>query len=250
MDETALMELSLLGGFAFSVRGAAVAGISAGSERLLAYLAVRDRWLTRAEVAGALWPESTGERAGSSLRSAVTRLNNAAPHALRLAGRDLGLGDGVVVDIRRSDALAQRLIDHDAQPDGAQPDGAQPDRTDLGADALSVLSEDLLPGWYDDWAVIAAEGWRQRRLSALEALAARLTAAGRLPEAGAAALAAVSAEPLRESPRAALICVHLAEGNVTEAVGEFERYRALLRAELGLEPTSRLSRLVRDLGPR
>ena len=55
------------------------------------------------------------------------------------------------------------------------------------------------------------------------------------------------AEPLRESGHAALIQVYLAEGNQSEAVGEFARYRTLLRAELGLEPTSRLHELVRDL---
>ncbi|MDQ6727939.1 MAG: bacterial transcriptional activator domain-containing protein, partial [Actinomycetota bacterium] len=83
---------------------------------------------------------------------------------------------------------------------------------------------------------------------ALEAVAARLTAADRLAEAVGAALAAVRAEPLRESARAALIRVHLAEGNQSDAIGEFERYRVLLRAELGIEPTPGLRKLIRDLG--
>ena len=91
------------------------------------------------------------------------------------------------------------------------------------------------------------EGWRQLRLHALEALAARLTAAGRWGEAAGAAGAAVRAEPLRESAHAALIQVHLAEGNQSEAVREFARYRALLRAELGLDPTPRLGHLLQGL---
>ncbi|MDP8937734.1 MAG: bacterial transcriptional activator domain-containing protein, partial [Actinomycetota bacterium] len=74
--------------------------------------------------------------------------------------------------------------------------------------------------------------------------------ADRLAEAAAAALAAVRAEPLRESSRAALIRVHMAEGNQSNALGEFERYRVLLHAELGLEPTSRLTALVSGLQPR
>jgi DNA-binding SARP family transcriptional activator len=57
----------------------------------------------------------------------------------------------------------------------------------------------------------------------------------------------VRAEPLRESGRAALIQVHLAEGNQSEAVREFTRYQALLRAELGLEPTRRLRQLIQGL---
>lgn len=45
--------------------------------------------------------------------------------------------------------------------------------------------------------------------------------------------------------RAALIRVHLAEGNQSKARGEFERYQVLLHAELGLAPTSRLRHLAR-----
>jgi len=44
--------------------------------------------------------------------------------------------------------------------------------------------------------------------------------------------------------------VHLAEGNQSEAVREFERYRALLHTELGLDPTPRLRRLVEGLQSR
>jgi hypothetical protein len=81
---------------------------------------------------------------------------------------------------------------------------------------------------------VEAEDWRQLRLHALEALAGRL-----------AASAAVRAEPLRESAHAALIQVHLAEDNQSEALREFTRYRTPLHAELGLEPTPRLCRLAR-----
>jgi DNA-binding SARP family transcriptional activator len=187
-------------------------------------------------VAGTLWPESTDEHAGASLRSAVSRLEGPARGAVTVTALDLSLAEGVAVDVRHAQALAHRLIDSDAP----SPDA------DIGGSAVSALSDDLLPGWYDDWVVIAAEDWHQLRMHALEAVAARLTDADRLAEAVAAALAAVRAEPLRESARAALIRVHLAEGNQSDAVGEFERYRVLLRAELGLEPTSRLRQLLYD----
>ena len=49
---------------------------------------------------------------------------------------------------------------------------------------------------------------------------------------------------MRESPRAALIRVHMAEGNVSDAIREFTRYRELLKRELGLEPTPRLQALL------
>ena len=87
-------------------------------------------------------------------------------------------------------------------------------------------------------------------MHALEALAARLLALRRWGEAAGAAGAAVRAEPLRESSRATLIQVHLAEGNQSEAVREFARYRALLAAELGLAPTPRLHELIQQLQVR
>lgn len=232
-------ELSLLGGFVFSVGGDAMLGVSTGSQRLLAFLAVRDQVMTRNHVAGSLWPESTDEQAGASLRSAVSRLH-ATRQAVNVTAVDLGLRNGLAVDVHHSRSLARRLIDTDA-PEA---------ELDIGALAVSALSDDLLPGWYDDWAVIAAEDWRQLRLHALEAIAGRLTAAGRLPEASSAALAAVRAEPLRETSRGALIRVHMAAGNQSEALGEFERYRVLLHAELGIQPTEQLRRLLGDLVPR
>src|SRR3954451_10908843 len=68
-------------------------------------------------------------------------------------------------------------------------------------------------------------------------------------EAAPAATIAVRADPLRESARAALVRVYLAEGNQSDALGEFRRYRRLIRAELGLEPTALLGDLMRDLHP-
>jgi DNA-binding SARP family transcriptional activator len=44
--------------------------------------------------------------------------------------------------------------------------------------------------------------------------------------------------------------VHLAEGNQSEALGEFARYRTLLQTELGLDPTPRLRELIVELEKR
>lgn len=233
-------KLSLLGGFSFSVGSDATLGVSTGSQRLLAFLAIQERMVTRSQVAGALWPEASGQHAGASLRSAVSRLSGPVRRAIRVTAVNVGLAEGVAVDVHNARAIAHRRIDRDV------------DRSegDIGAAAVSDLSKELLPGWYDDWAVIAAEDWHQLRMSALETVAARLTEADRLAEAALAALAAVRAEPLRESARAALIRVHMSEGNRSNAHGEFERYRVLLHAEMGLAPTGRLRQLMDELEPQ
>jgi len=211
-------------------------GLPHGSQRLLAFLALRDRAVTRTAIAGTLWPEASEEHAHASLRSALSRLNEIERTVVRVTFQDLSLADGVSIDIRDARLLTHRLLNPGTGRD-----------SDLSDQAIATLSVDLLPDWYDEWAVVEAEDWRQLRLHALDALAERLTAAGRYADATSAALAAVKAEPLRETAHAALVRVYLAEGNRAEALSAFEHYRALLRAELDLEPTPLIQALVKDL---
>jgi DNA-binding SARP family transcriptional activator len=229
----------VLGGFALFWEGSLLR-VPRASQRLLAFLALQSRMVKRAAIAGTLWPEASESRASANLRSALARLQGPARRSLAANKLELGLAEGIVVDVRDAQGLARRLLDP----------AATPDRAELGLAAVPVLSADLLPDWYDDWVLLDAEDWRQLRLHALEALAVRLIALGRWGEAANAAGAAVRAEPLRESARAALIQAHLAEGNQSEAVREFTRYRTLLDAELGLAPTPRLHELLASLhGP-
>jgi DNA-binding SARP family transcriptional activator len=104
---------------------------------------------------------------------------------------------------------------------------------------------DLLPTWDDDWLLIERERIRQLRIHALDALSACLTAAGRYNDGVAAGLASVEAEPLRETAHRAVIMAHLAEGNCSEAIRQYETYRALLARELGLGPSPELAKLIR-----
>jgi len=232
------MRISLLGGFQLEDEDATLI-LPAGSQRLLAFLALQGRLVQRQSVAGTLWPVSTEPQASSSLRSALTRLQGSARRSVAATARELALSDDVSVDLWDAQAMARRLLNPTRSSGFGEP----------GAEAIPPLAADLLPDWYDEWALVEAEDWRQLRLHALEALADRLTAHERFGDATAAALAAVRAEPLRESPRAALIRVHIAEGNPTEALREYSRYGELLALELGVEPTERLRALVGQLWP-
>ena len=106
------------------------------------------------------------------------------------------------------------------------------------------LSHDLLDAWYDEWLVVERERFRQARLHALDLLCLRLADAGRHAEAIDAGLAAVAAEPLRESAHRLLIRAHLAEGNVQEALRQYAAYEALLARELPLGPGPAIRELV------
>jgi DNA-binding SARP family transcriptional activator len=92
--------------------------------------------------------------------------------------------------------------------------------------------------------LLERERFHQLRLHALEALCDRLTTAGRYGEAIDAGLAAVTAEPLRESAHRVLIKAHLAEGNQGEADRQYQLCRRLLRDELGVDPSNALRALL------
>jgi DNA-binding SARP family transcriptional activator len=228
------LRVTVLGRFDLVDGTGAAIPVANGTQRLLSLLALRDRIVHRASVAGALWPDVSESRAHASLRSALLRVPNAARSVVSVTDAELSLADGVLVDLREAQALAHRLLDEDEPPHEG----------DASRTAISLLSSDLLPGWRDEWVTADAEGWRQLRLHALEALTDRLAEQARFGDALTAAMAAIKAEPLRESAHAALIRVHLAESNQSEALRQFERYQQLLRSELGIEPTSRLRELI------
>ncbi len=201
-----------------------------GAQRLVAYLGLA-RQPARSAVAGALWPEVSEALAHSSLRSALWRLQKAAPGMVEVSRGALALACGVRVDVRELTSWAREVLD-------PRTDAAAVPQLDVGR------SGELLPGWYDDWVLLEREGLRQLRMHACEALADKLSRAGRYGEAVQAAHTAVRAEPLRESAHRTLVRIHLAEGNLTEALRAYESFRTLLLGELGVEPTGSMQSLV------
>ena len=228
-------QVQLLGGFGL-YNGQVDIALAEGSQKLLAFLALRKKPVKRTLAAGTLWPEADDVRAHSSLRSAVARLDPAAESALVVTATHLKLSDSVTVDLWESEALARRLVG---------PHASFRVEHSISAD-LEALSTELLPDWYEDWVILEAENWRQLRIHALEALAQELQEGGYFGDATSAAQAAVQADPLRESARAALINIHIAEGNISEALKEFAIYRETLMSELGLEPTPGLQNLLAE----
>ncbi|MGW1987567.1 AfsR/SARP family transcriptional regulator [Streptomyces collinus] len=113
-----------------------------------------------------------------------------------------------------------------------------------------LRGEDLLPGWDEEWLLPERERLRQLRLHALDALAEALVREGRPALALEAAWESVRAEPLRESAHRAAVSAHLAEGNLSEAVRHYRSFQRLLREELGVEPSARLTRMLARHGWR
>jgi DNA-binding SARP family transcriptional activator len=222
----------LLGWPCLSQRGV-LSRVAEGGTRLLAYLALNRGPNNRGHVAAALWPDVEDGRAAGNLRSALWRLNATLETPIVTADKHaLALVDTVDVDVHLIGQWAARLISGRVQP------------TDVALVSWDVERLVLLPGWYDDWVLLERERLRQRLLHGLECLSRQLSSAGRHAEAVETALAVVSAEPLRESAQRVLVEAHLAEGNRCEALRRFEEHRALVRQELGVEPSPDLAALV------
>jgi DNA-binding SARP family transcriptional activator len=228
------IELSLIGTFGLTSAGQRIS-LPETAQRLVAFLALNTRPLSRAFVASSLWLDSAEERSCANLRSALWRLRRPGHSLVVTSGKQLQLAPEVCVDAHELASRARRLLD------------GVPEDSDVTLDE-HLLSGELLPGWYDDWVLIERERLRQLRIHALEALADQLREAGRYGQAVEAGLAAVRAEPLRESAHRVLMRIYFDEGNEGEALRQHELYRRFLNAELGIEPSARMRELVSSLG--
>jgi DNA-binding SARP family transcriptional activator len=229
-----VVRLELMRGFDLSTDGLTVS-IPLAAQRVIAFLALAARPLHRIYVAGNLWLDSSEEHANSSLRTALWRLRRTGLHVVDATSTRLTICQDVEVDVRELGSAAESAIvgscDVDVSP----------------ALAELLAAGDLLPDWYDDWVIIERERLRQLRLHALEALCTSLREERRFGEAVLAGMAAVAAEPLRESAHREVIATFLAEGNVADALRQYELLRRLLKSQLGLAPSAAVDDLVAPL---
>ncbi len=223
------VRLSLLGGFAVDLKDRGVELVH-DAQRLIAFLAIKEKRMPRCFVASSLWPTNSERRALNSLRSALWRVRDQAEDLIDADKRTIGLCPSVSVDLQRASELAKAIVS------GAPPDDVQLDP--------QLIMRQLLPGWYDDWILVAQEQFRQQSMHALEVIAEALGRAGEYARAIEAAMASVQVDPFRESAHRLVIRVHLAEGNSSEAVRHFRVYRAQLNEELGIEPSAQLTDLI------
>jgi len=224
--------LSLLSGFELRAGGRPLT-VPLSAQRVVAFLALHRRRLSRVFVAGHLWTDVSEQRAAAALRTALWRLGSAGGAVVRADGQSLYLDRALEIDVVECSLAARDVLDAAA----------------TGSSTLAGLRDagELLPDWYDDWVLIERERFRQLRLHALERLCLALSAIGLHAEATEAGLAAVASDPLRESAHRVLIAAHLAEKNCGEALRQYETCRELLRRDLGLAPSAMLERLVADL---
>ncbi|MGV4890598.1 transcriptional regulator [Streptomyces sp. NWU49] len=218
-------DVSLLGHFALRLPHGHVY-LAPTTQKVLVLLAIHGQGLARSSAAALLWPHLPDRRSAASLRSALWRLSRAGGSCQVVVSdsEHLRLDRNVRVDLHTArDIVRDLTTDRCAVQPPAVP---------------GHLRQDLLPDWSESWLLVAREHFRQTRLHALETCSRRLRASGHMDAAMEFAMAALEADPLRESAHRCVSEIHLAEGNIADALRFYDTYRRQLRDELGLVPTS------------
>jgi SARP family transcriptional regulator, regulator of embCAB operon len=212
---------------------------------LLAYLVLnRARQLSRDKLLIAVYGDDASPEQSSSLSVLLSKLRAVVGSEV-LTGRseiELDLSPDTFVDVEAAFEGIHRAESHAARGEWAETWGP-------AGVAYHVASRPLLQGhdlpWLDDW--------RRRlddvRLRGLECLAAaRLGLGGpTLKQAEVCARQLIELAPYRETGHRILMETLEQRGNVAEALLAYERLRALLRDELGVEPSSSVQRVHRRL---
>lgn len=221
--------LTLLAEFQLHVSGTVVR-LPHSVERVLAFLGMAQAPVSRARIAGTLWPGVDEPRANGDLRSALWRLRRITG-VIHEENHRLALVPQVCVDVSEMSVLSRSLI-------------AEPEAPALIRLPDLVRAHAILPDWDEEWLVVERERYRLSRLRALEHSAETLLERGRLAEALDASLAVIDTEPYRESAHRLSVRIHLAEGNHPEAIRAYHSYRATVADDLGITPSPLMEELV------
>ncbi len=217
-------------------------------ERLIALLSVRPPRSPRSVVASTLWASGNDDRVLGNLRSVLWRLRRKHPELIAADNQAISLAARVVTDVSLVIDRSERLLTGEAGVERADPTetGDSMMVLDSGHELLDyrLFVSEFLPGWYDEWVLVERERYRQICLHSLEAIARCHMAARRFGAAIQVLMSCIALDDLRESPRRQLMFVHLAEGNRSDAIREYDEYRAKLQDGLGLTPSPSMQELL------
>ena len=258
------LSLALLGPFDATLDGQPLQGFESAKVRaLLAYLAMdAGRPHARQGLASLLWPDHSEAMARTYLRQALANLRQLLPS--QAGDEPILLIERDVVKLNERSAyridvvmFTELLAACDQHRHRHAPSCASCQQRLSAAVALyrGDLLEDLwLDGSadFEDWATVRREGLRQRCLEALDRLAICAGWAKRYAEMRAYAERQLALDPWREEAHRQLMQALYLRGQRSAALAQYERCRATLARELGVEPsreTTGLYKRIRDAAP-
>ncbi len=199
---------------------------------LLAYLAATGTPQRREHLIDLLWPESLPDAGRKNLRNTLWVIRQACDDAALQTDADtIRLSDAVWVDLCAFEAAIQASARIETG------DASDLQRTiDLfRGPLLDGLSLSEAPD-FELWLTGERERLGQLYLRALESLAGVHRAAGRWSEMISVARRALAYDNLQEPVYRALMEAHARLGDRSEALRQYDRLRAILARELGVEP--------------
>jgi predicted ATPase/DNA-binding SARP family transcriptional activator len=213
---------------------------------LLAYLALHLRQShPRDQLVDLFWPEMDLEPGRTNLSTALTSLRR------QLEPPGIPAGSLLVADRRtvqlNPGAVTTDVAELDALLDTASRTEELPERTLLLERTVDLYRGELLPGCYEEWALLERARCSERSIDALEELAAAREETGDLEAAVAAARRAVEADPYREEPyRVQMRCL-AAQSRVGAALESYRKLEEVLQADLGVSPAATTRELAERL---
>jgi predicted ATPase/DNA-binding SARP family transcriptional activator len=212
---------------------------------VLAYLCQNNQLIPRETLMEMFWPDAELDAARNSLRVALTSLRRQLEPPGVPAGKVL-IADHIQVQINRQ-ALMTDVAQFEAgleQVEHLADDRAQIDGL---LTTVSIYQGPLLPGCYEDWVTPERIRLADAYAGALRRLTRLLVQVRELDRALDVARRALVADPLHETSHRHLIQLYVALGKPAAAVQQYRELEALLKEQLGGEPSAATRELVKKL---
>ena len=246
------LKLHFLGRPQLEVDGEALDVSNRKATALLAYLAGTGQRHSRDALAALLWPEHDQTRARANLRRTLWQLNQTAlAPALDIAPESIALSqerppwtDVGELRTRLKGVPAGEVAGTEVAPDRLADlnEAADLYRGDFLADFHLPDS-----GEFESWAAGLRDRLRELLLDAIGLLVDRSIQAGQMHLAQRYARRQIEIDPLREGAHRQLMTALARSGHRSAALAQFESLRALLAAELAIEPAAETRALYQGI---
>lgn len=228
-----LLKICLLGGLSITYQQQPLTDISSSrTQSLLAYLLLhRHINQSRQQIAFALWPDSLDGQARTNLRKELHNLRRYLPQAdnyLNISANQLGWHNQA--DFQLDVAEFEQALTRAEKSSKEVPMYLER--------AISLYIGDLLPTMYDEWLSPFREKFQQQVIQALAQLVNSLQTQKKYHTALPHAENLLRLDPLREATYQQLMQLHDRLGNRTMALQIYHQCMAILRDELGVDPSS------------
>jgi WD40 repeat protein/DNA-binding SARP family transcriptional activator len=225
-----MLQIRLLGQFDVRAAGKRIDIPARAGQSLLAYLLLNAGTPQRRErLAGLLWPDTSDEHARHNLRTELWRIRKALG-SRDDADHDYLLTEDLTITFNPE---AQFWLDVNQLQRPTSSDGTLDDL--LGQ--LTLYQGELLPGFYDDWIVLERERLQALFERDMKRLLERLCEEQRWTTVLEWSERWIALGQTPEPAYRALMAAYAALGDRTKAIATFERCRAALEHELGVEPS-------------